>query len=282
MENIQTHIGGNGVDFNYTYNGDCPSGQFFKHFHDNYELLFVIDVDGEYVIENHKYTLAPYDILLIKPTKYHYMVLKDHSVYSRIVINISSEYLPEELIANAFKNGEFFHLGSVSGISHNFMKLIEYQHTFNKPDFLLLLKSILIENLLLLQKLDSSYIAEDYRYLDEFNSKVMHYIRDNLTNITSLEQMANDLYVSKSTLYHSFKKAMKISIMQYVRNKKVLYAQSLIKSGMRPTKAYTMSGFEDYTTFYRSYKMFFGHSPNDTQASESHDILDDNATGTTY
>lgn len=55
--------------------------------------------------------------------------------------------------------------------------------------------------------------------------------------------------------------------MQYVRNKKVLYAQNLIKSGIRPTKAYTMAGFEDYTTFYRSYKLFFGHSPGDNQVT---------------
>ena len=73
------------------------------------------------------------------------------------------------------------------------------------------------------------------------------------------------LYVSKSTLYHSFKKSMKISIMQYVRNKKVLHAQKLMRNGVKPTKACSMSGFDDYTTFYRSYKLFFGRSPGENE-----------------
>ena len=49
-----------------------------------------------------------------------------------------------------------------------------------------------------------------------------------------------------------------------------MYAHNLIQSGVRPTKAYVLSGFEDYTTFYRSYKMFFGRSPgsNDSGSGE--------------
>ncbi len=138
-----------------------------------------------------------------------------------------------------------------------------------KTDFKVMKKALLAEIFMLICLMDSEYNRNEYKYLDEFNTRVIKYIRDNLTSITSLEQMAANLYVSKSTLYHSFKKAMNISIMQYIRNKKVMYAHNLIQSGVRPTKAYVMSGFEDYTTFYRSYKMFFGRSPGSNDSDDN-------------
>ena len=254
-----------GIREDYNYKTDCTNKFFQRHFHDDYEILFITEVTGEYTIENHKYNLMPYDLLLIKPAKYHYLQVKEHTHYGRFVFNITPEFIRQDIIDKAFAKGEFFHIGGSSPITKNFMKLLDYNKAFDESEFILLIKAILTENLLLISKIDSNDNGENYHYLDEFNTKVMHYIRENLTSITSLDQMAQDLYVSKSTLYHSFKRVMKISIMQYVRNKKVLNAHSLIKSGVRPTKAAVMSGFDDYTTFYRSYKLFFGHSPNESQ-----------------
>lgn len=245
----------------YSLNERCKANQFAKHFHDSAEILFMFDVQGEYVVESRKYQLAPFDLLLIKPSKYHYMILKDDTNYSRCVFNVSADYLPNDLVTRAFSKGEFFHLGAASQITKNFQRIIEYRRTLDERDYKVVERALLTENMMLICMTDAESNRDEFKYLDEFNSRVMRYIRENLTSITSLEQMAADLYVSKSTLYHSFKKAMKISIMQYVRNKKVMYAHNLIQGGVRPTKAYVMSGFEDYTTFYRSYKMFFGRSP---------------------
>lgn len=251
----------------YSLNERCKANQFAKHFHDSAEILFMFDVQGEYVVESRKYQLAPFDLLLIKPSKYHYMILKDDTNYSRCVFNVSADYLPNDLVTRAFSKGEFFHLGAASQITKNFQRIIEYRRTLDERDYRVVERALLTENMMLICMTDAESNRDEFKYLDEFNSRVMRYIRENLTSITSLEQMAADLYVSKSTLYHSFKKAMKISIMQYVRNKKVMYAHNLIQGGVRPTKAYVMSGFEDYTTFYRSYKMFFGRSPGSSDSN---------------
>lgn len=241
---------------------DGKKANFFRHFHEDYEILFFADVKGEYVIENHKYAISPNDMLLIKPGKYHYLQLTGGN-YERLVINVEPDFLPEGLLKRAFLNGEFFHLEPAGTIASCFRKIIDYRRSFADRELSILIKALLTEALLLIEQLDKSENDDEFKHLDEFNSSVIKYIRDNLTSIRSLEQMAAELYVSKSTLYHSFKKAMKISVMQYVRNKKVLHAQKLIRSGIKPTKACTLSGFDDYTTFYRSYKLFFGHSPGE-------------------
>ena len=259
----------NGMHVDYSSNDKCNCNNYISHFHEDYEIIFFFNVTGDYIVENRKFTLVPNDVLLIKPTKYHYIVPKNNSFYERIVINVSADVLPNNLIPNAFEKGEFFHLDETSTIAHNFYKLRDYGNSLPSEQFSIMAKALLTEILLLISRFNDEHKNNEYRYLDEFNTKVIKYINQNLPSITSLEQLANDLFVSKSTLYHAFRRTMKISIMQYVRNKKVLLAQSLIRNGVRPTKACTMSGFEDYTTFYRSYKLFFGHSPNDTEATSS-------------
>ncbi len=268
----------NGLHVDYTCYEKCNSNNYASHFHEDYEIIFFFNVTGDYVVENRKYALDKNDILLIKPTKYHYFVPQDNSFYERIVINVTGDTLDSDLIPIAFSNGEFFHLTENSVIAENFRKLKNYGSTLSAGQFSIMAKALLTEIILLICGLQGETQTNEYKYLDEFNTNVIKYINQNLPSITSLEQLANDLFVSKSTLYHAFRRTMKISIMQYVRNKKVLLAQSLIKNGVRPTKACTMSGFEDYTTFYRSYKLFFGHSPNDTSAvnaSTSNEALQD-------
>jgi AraC-like DNA-binding protein len=267
-----------GLHVDYICNEKCNSNNYVSHFHEDYEIIFFFSVTGDYVVENRKYSLEKNDILLIKPTKYHYFIPQNNSFYERIVINVAGDTLDSDLIPIAFSKGEFFHLSENSIIAENFRKLKNYGSTLSAGHFKVMAKALLTEIILLICGLQGDAHTDEYKYLDEFNTNVVKYINQNLPSITSLEQLANDLFVSKSTLYHAFKRTMKISVMQYVRNKKVLLAQSLIKNGVRPTKACAMSGFEDYTTFYRSYKLFFGHSPNDTSAvnaSTSNEALQD-------
>jgi AraC-like DNA-binding protein len=55
---------------------------------------------------------------------------------------------------------------------------------------------------------------------------------------------------------------MKISIMDYIKQKKILLAQDLIANGTKPTLAAQELGFEEYSTFFRLYKKYLGCSPS--------------------
>ena len=55
---------------------------------------------------------------------------------------------------------------------------------------------------------------------------------------------------------------MNVPLMRYIRTRKILYADSLIKRGMKPMDAFNRSGFTEYTSFYRAYKQILGHSPS--------------------
>ena len=52
--------------------------------------------------------------------------------------------------------------------------------------------------------------------------------------------------------------------MKYIKTKRLLAAREMIRIGEKPTNVYLKVKYNDYTTFFRAYKEFFGYSPSDT------------------
>ena len=50
--------------------------------------------------------------------------------------------------------------------------------------------------------------------------------------------------------------------MHYLRDKRLMLAQTLLGSGNKPTEIYEQCGFRDYATFYRAYVRYFGVNPS--------------------
>ena len=96
---------------------------------------------------------------------------------------------------------------------------------------------------------------------NESVNKVIKFINENLTKIQCAEDITNALFFSESYLRAIFKREMGISVMQYVRNKKLLLADRMLRSGKKPTEIYAECGFLNYSSFYRAYLSHFRTSP---------------------
>ena len=60
---------------------------------------------------------------------------------------------------------------------------------------------------------------------------------------------------------------MKAPIIQYVRTKKILAAHQMIENGAKPYQVAKKYGFDDYSTFYRSYVSIIGAAPANNSLS---------------
>ena len=67
---------------------------------------------------------------------------------------------------------------------------------------------------------------------------------------------------SLRSFFSKFKNEAGYTIHNYITSKRLLLARSLINEGSPVIKAAQMSGFNDYTTFVRSYKKQFGNAPS--------------------
>ena len=105
--------------------------------------------------------------------------------------------------------------------------------------------------------------GEDGGSVNPIIDKALSYIRENLKELKSVDELCDALYITKGHLHHLFVQHIKMTPMKYVTSKRLLLARRMIRRGKRPTEVFTDCGFNDYATFFRNYKAYFGYSPSE-------------------
>ena len=106
-------------------------------------------------------------------------------------------------------------------------------------------------------------IKKGDRY-DKFMRNVTSYIREHLTDEFSVDQMAKDLYLSRSYLSTKFKKETGMTLSQYMQEQKIEKAKSLLKTTDRSIlEIATYLGFSSQGYFQNVFKKCTGMTPKD-------------------
>ena len=260
-ENVLEYIGDATYLLFAEHKSNAGETHYNTHSHPRYEIMFIADGSVEYIVENRRHELKKGDVLLVKPGLIHFA--------KRIIATPSTRYcigfLPEALqnvdMAKAlFDKGEHFSLPDPSMIEelsfalyHKLKKSRSNAESFSKA----------LINAMIISLCDEIGESEETlpKQTDTNLKRIIDYVGANLTAINDMDDIADALFFSKSYLGHVFKKETGMSIMEYVRNKKVSRAHSLILTGAKPTEIYLECGFSNYPSFFRAYKAFFGFSP---------------------
>ncbi|MCL2752167.1 MAG: AraC family transcriptional regulator [Firmicutes bacterium] len=257
--------------FNFKHAADTPTdGSFAKHMHSDYEILLFIEGDVEYFIEGSFYKLRPYDILLIKPIQYHFVKILSPKPYDRFVFSFKNDSCSKPLLNEVFSKNDIYNFGENSFVETAMRKIEYFTNNLDEKYTGLMLENMLNDMLLMF-----TCVAETHEQQSIHNPRpsllieINEYINNNLTSDLSIPVIAKRYHLSPTYLSHFFKKQMRISIMKYVHSKRLLLSHELMKKGEKPMKTYTKCGFQDYPSFYKAYKKFFGYTPSDTQIEKT-------------
>ena len=113
---------------------------------------------------------------------------------------------------------------------------------------------------------------------DSTVAAVIDYIRTHLTQPLTLDGLAAQFYLSKSTLCHRFKASTGFSVMDYVIHCRIRHARALLGSGCSVQQAGEAAGFGDNAHFIRSFRRITGMTPGQFARStqvEIHSSLPD-------
>lgn len=234
---------------------------FSGHSHNLYEILYFIKGDATYIIEDKKYKLKSGDLIVTRPSKYHFIQIDSQSDYERHnilfdhkLLDINMRMLHDGIDVVSVEDGSI--------ISDIFNKLYFYSKSFGEEDFLGISKLLIQEiiyNLSLIERNGDS----EFSVINPLLSKALAYISDNLFTIKDILEVATAVFVTESYLFRLFKKELFKSPKKYITEKRLLYAQNQLKKGKHPTDVAQLCGFEDYTTFYRNYISMFGKAPSE-------------------
>ncbi len=239
---------------------------FTKHWHSDYELFVFLDGEGIMTMKTERIPLHAGSIVLIPPEIYHCYENLDNKTRSRIVINLPPRVIKSlglnETFTKLTEFGSVFDISTSDELTALINSPLDKSQTTSDENMSVYCLGILLQLLSELATGKFSIIQKKNRQ-SEVTKKIIAYINENIDRTLKVDNIAKDLYLSKSYVANKFLSEMKIGVMHFVRNKKILYAKSLILSGESPTDVYVKCGFNDYATFFRAFKKITGLTPSE-------------------
>ena len=254
-----------GIKLGHNVETAAPQSLSLSHCHDSYEMLFVMEGAGKYVVEGREYALTARSVMIAKPLEYHYVVIDKDVRYERYLIRFNDSDLIEGAneALSAFLDGEnnvrcFCFSGDVSDtivsiFEHSKIAMTlpgEYSESY---------KRMILAELIMLFSVARSEDANTYGF--EIGARVIQYLNEHINRNLSLDFLSKKFFVSKYYLCRVFKKHNGISIHGYVMQKRVMLAKQLIESGVSAALAAKKVGFRDYSAFYRAFVKIIGQPP---------------------
>lgn len=236
------------------------------HFHAETEILYGISGESTVMIRDKSYVLRPGDIVAINSGIEHQIHGDDTAAvcrvhYHRTLIDRTVGYKSGDLNANSVTDSE----RSYDKLREIFRKLILDELDVTRPDRCRQ-NSLLYELLgeLLHHFNMSSEQARGESPEDERVMKMIRYVNQNFHETISLNDLADELFTSISTLSRLFKKQTGMHFAEYVKGLRLRYAcQELKYSDSNITKIAIDSGFTNLSSFNRSFRDEFDMSPTD-------------------
>lgn len=230
-----------------------------REIHPYHEILFYIDGDATLLTTDGHFRLKKASLLLIPMETYHFLKKENASGFTRLKISFPADTLKDTPLYNLMDEWRIieepgeeirFILHALCGIlRENNEKTAFYA---NAAFFMLL------------SALDMYAPGTKPQFHTETNhlaSSLTAYISENLSADLSIQSLAKNMHVSPSGITHLFKKEVGIPIHKYILQKRLVYARKRIYEGAQPSKIYSDVGFKDYSSFYKAYLQYFGHSP---------------------
>ena len=250
---------------------DQTSKEFAYHYHDFHKVVIFISGKAAYHIEGKAYQLKPWDILLVNRHAIHRPEIDSSVPYERFILWIQNDIPWQELLKCFQKaNDRSYNLVRLNSALQEKMKdiLFELENSAKSDEYgrEILIQSLFLQFMVYLNRifLEKQYIFDKKSYtFDSQIANILQYINHNLKEDLSVETLAAKYYVSKYHLMRKFKEETGYTLHNYIVNKRLLMARTLISEGMPVLKAAQESGFAEYSTFSRAYRRQFKTSPSE-------------------
>ena len=248
---------------------------FTLHTHSVSELMFFVKGKADQMVEDRIYELHKNDLVYVRPTVHH-RVDPDLSVdYERYVLMFDPEIIKDIPHTEIFEKSAVINCSGERVITEIFKKFDYYCENFGGDDFYQLAKMLLREifyNLSLSADRENSFATSFSPLL----SRALQYINANLYTIKKVSEISDSMHITESYLYSIFRQQLRTTPKKYINDKRLLAAQKAIMLGRRPTEVCEEFGFNEYSTFYRSFVSLFGYPPSQKPASSAITVVGEN------
>ncbi|RCW82153.1 AraC family transcriptional regulator [Halanaerobium sp. DL-01] len=266
-------------DFSISHRKTSSTVKYYKHYHNAYEILMQNSGSGEFFIKDNNYNMTAKTLFLIDEFDIHRtLVKKNSSNYDRFVIQIKAPFLKNNCIFEKynFRLTDIFKKGikciNLDDIEYKKIKYLTekiiMESTKKNYGFEPIIHAYLLQMFIIIDRIlenQPEYSSSNDKKTDSNLQleEIIDYIDNNYQNNITLQQIAEELYISKYYLSHFFKKNTGFTVIEFVNSKRIIEAQKmLIKSSDNITDIAVNVGFNSLTHFERIFKKINGITPS--------------------
>ena len=246
------------------------------HVHNYCEVYYSISGGNKFWINNRLYDIDPGDIFLINCNEDHHLIQVEEEKHERYVINFHPQFIIKHssrqtdlsLCFNSPERPNGHKLSLTPKEQQRLLFLLQKLSSLNTEDYGIdIIEPLVYVELLIF--LNELFETRDFSFKKpkglernyEKTNKIISYINQNLTSELSLNSLSKQFSISASHLNRIFKEETGITLQKYIAARRIARAKTLLSNGYTVTEVFSMSGFGDYSNFYKTFTKMVGISP---------------------
>lgn len=243
------------------------------HSHLFYEILYCESADFQYLIGTERSQIQNGDIIVITPGTSHRPLFPDHmpKPYHRLIMWISPGFaknICQSSPDTTLLPGKSYVLRTAGTPYQRLRRLFESSLQESRelaPGWQTALCSNAAMLFVYLSRAGQTRMAETAPVFNELLDRIITYVDQNYPNKITLEETAHIFAVSSSMITHLFSSQMNVSFHRYVVQRRLIASKTLLAEGTPAVNVCTLTGFSDYSAFYRAFRKEYGISPSQYQ-----------------
>jgi len=245
-----------GVTFRYSRGRSLASG---KELHPHHEVLYYLGGDAEFLSAEYRHKPECGTLFVIPKEHFHNFRIGDEDNYTRLTFAFGDAALPPPLekcfdgIRVITPSGEPRRLLDAMCERMDTDYASEATPSFMYGAFLMLI-SLLSE---------SDVVGEPCK-ADSPITVCLGFIDSHFAEPLPVSRLCAECHTSESALLRLFRSELGISPHKYITERRLIEANKLIAEGRPAAVSAALSGFTDYSAFYKAYIKKFGVPPSHT------------------
>lgn len=247
---------------------------FTGEMHDFWECMYVLDGSMCISADDRVHNLSQGDIIVLKPFELHKFNVEDQSGVTLLIFsfamtgelcrNLQSAYHLDKYglsVIKTFLEYLDFEIKKRSDISQHeyYWNVLPY---FKDNNIFLQTVSLNISRIILTLSSGTSTLEKSKTYEAELFKKALIIMNENIAEQLSVNELADRLNISTSSLKRLFDKYAGMSVHKYFLSVKIKTATLFLKNGMSVNEVSESLGFSSQGYFSATYKRETGNNPS--------------------
>ena len=233
------------------------------HAHPFCEILFVLSGQGETIVDGKSYAIEKGDIVIYNPNTMHGERTTGEAGIEIAFFGITN-FQVSGLAADNLIGSDASPVLHTKADEEKFRFFFEslVEEVYNDEQYNELIAKYWAR-LILLGILRLANISEAKFVTNAIFTRIHQYLSQNFAEIESMDQICDELKISKYSLSHVFKNYMGIPPMQYITTRRIAYAKRLLQeTDLTATAIGEACGYKDHVLFFKAFKKLEGITPS--------------------